>query len=159
MNSADFIGKRGEATAFRALMETFSGPDPLFDPVPLGEKFATFDLFVRLRKVVDVYAFFFAQVKTTHRGVRPWSRTLPVVLPKEDVVLALRCRVPSYLLSVDDRTNSVYITAIDRRMSQGVSAVPTTHLLNADNARRLQDEVQSYWRGVRRPPGRSYFSL
>jgi hypothetical protein len=114
MNSADFIGKRGEATAFRALMETFSGPDPLFDPVQLGEKFATFDLFVRLRQVVEVYAFFFAQVKTTRLGVRPRSRKLPVELSRDDITLALRCRAPSHLLSVDDRTNLVYVTAIWR---------------------------------------------
>lgn len=159
VSPADFIGKRGEAAALTALMQSFNGLEPLFDPIPLGEKFATFDLFVRLRRVAGVYAFFFAQVKTTRRGVCPRSHTLPVELSREDVAAALRCRVPSYLLGVDDRTGAVYVTAIDRRMRRGVSAVPTTHPLNAGTARRLWDEVQSYWRGVRGPRARSYFSL
>lgn len=159
MNSADFIGKRGEAIAFDSLLEYFSGPTPLFNPVYLGEKNATFDFLVRLVGLTDLDAYFFAQVKSTRRGVRPRNRTLPVSLPKEDVAAALRCAIPSYLLSVDDRTRLVYVTAVNRRLRNGVAAVPTTHPLNSTNARRLWDEVQSYWRGVRRPRGRSHFSI
>lgn len=104
-------------------------------------------------------AFFFAQVKTTRQGVRPRSRTLPVALDRARVASALRFRVPSYLLSVDDLAEVVYVTAIDRRLSGGVAAVPATRPLDASNARRLWDEVESFWQGVRRRRARSHFSL
>jgi hypothetical protein len=159
VNSADFIGKWGEATAYRTQMENVSGPDPLFNAVMLGEKHATFDMLVQLVGVASLDAYFFAQVKTTRRGLRPRSRTLPTPISKADVRLALQCPIPSYLLSVDDQTRAVYITAIDGRMRGGVSTVATTHPLDLPNARRLWGEVQSFWRRVRRPRWKSHFSI
>lgn len=156
---ADIIGKRGEATVQRRLMAFHGEPLPLFNPTFLGDKFPTFDLLVRLVGVPQYDAFFLAQVKATRRGVRRRSRTLPVVLERDRVAAAMRYRVPSYLLSVDDEAEEVYVTAIDQQMRGGLNVVPTTHPLDAGNARRLWDEVQSFWRGVRRPRARSHFSL
>lgn len=158
-NLADLIGKRGEATVQFRLLAYHGQPAPLFDPTFLGDKFPTFDLMVRLVGVSRLDAFFLAQVKATRQGVRPRSRTLPVALNRDRVAAALRYRIPSYLLSVDDIAEVVYVTAIDRRLRGGVSVVPTTHPLDAANARRLWDEVQFFWRGVRRPQGRSHFSI
>lgn len=159
MSLADLLGKRGEATVQRELLSYFGGLSPLFDPTFLGDKFPAFDLLVRLVELPTVDAFFFAQVKTTRQGIRPRSRTLPVELAGERVAAALRCRVPSYLLSVDDQAEAVYVTAIDRRLGGGLTAVPTTHRLDDANAHRLWGEVQLFWRGVRRRRGRSHFSI
>ncbi|MCU0704256.1 MAG: hypothetical protein MUF18_09805 [Fimbriiglobus sp.] len=117
MNLADVIGKRGEATVQRQLLSFFGGSRPLFAPTFLGEKFPTFDLLVQLFEPQTTDAFFFAQVKATRRGVRPRSRTLPIDLDHARVTSALRFRVPSYLLSVDDLAEVVYVTAIDRRLA------------------------------------------
>jgi hypothetical protein len=159
VNLADAIGKRGEATVQRQLLSFFGGARPLFAPTFLGDKFPTFDLLVQLFEPPTSEAFFFAQVKTTRQGVRPRSRTLPTELDQARVASALRFRVPSYLLSVDDLAEMVYVTVIDRRLSGGVKAVPTAHPLNAANARRLWDEVELFWKGVRRQRARSHFSL
>lgn len=159
MNLSDVIGKRGEATVQRQLLSYFGGSRPLFAPTFLGDKFPTFDLLVQLFEPPTAEAFFLAQVQTTRQGVRPRSRLLPVELDRTRVASALRFRVPSYLLSVDDLAEAVYVTAIDRRLSGGVAAVPTTHPLDAANGRRLWDEVESFWKGVRRRRARSHFSL
>ncbi len=159
MNLSDVIGKRGDATVQRQLLSYFGGLRPLFTPTFLGDKFPTFDLLVQLFEPPTTDAFFFAQVKTTRQGVRSRSRTLPVQLDRARVASALRFRVPSYLLSVDDLAEVVYVTAIDGRLSGGVAAVPTTRPLDAANARRLWDEVESFWKGVRRRRARSHFSL
>lgn len=159
MSSADLLGKRGEATVERELLSLFGGSTYLFDPWFLDGKFPTFDLLVQLVGSQTIDAFFFAQVKTTRQGVRPRSRTLPVNLDRSRVTAALRCPVPSDLLVVDDLAERVYLTAIDGRLAVGARRVPTTRPLNAANARRLWNEVELFWKGVRPRRARSHFSI
>lgn len=160
MSPKDQLGKFGEALVETELGSFFGGTAALFWPVRLGEKFPTFDFLVKLEGGLRDGAFFFAQVKTTRKLVRPRGKLpLPSRITTEDVALALTIPVPSYLLSVAEVTKTVYVTAINAKMKRGLSSVPTTHPFNAVSARLIWDEVQAFWRGVPRSRATSHFSL
>jgi hypothetical protein len=154
----DQLGKFGEALVEMKLGAFFGGTSAMFWPVRLGEKFPTFDFMVKLEGSVRDGAYFFVQVKTTRKSIGSRGR-LSSRITAEDVAFARTTPAPSYLLSVAEMTQEVYVTAINAKMKQGLASVPTTHPFNATNARLLWDEVLAFWQAASPPRMKSHFSL
>lgn len=141
----DVTGKRGESLVVLRLTNRCGNPAPYFDPHPLGEKCATYDYLVELVTPHDRVPYFFAQVKTTRRGRTKRARRLRTPVDAADVRRMGLCPVPTYVFSVDEVAEEVYIVGIRGRQTGAIASIPSGFPLDCDNLKRLYDEVTAYW--------------
>jgi hypothetical protein len=156
MTARDLIGKRGEALVCAGLTDFCGRPLPYFDPHPLGEKCATFDLLVELVGVGNTPAYFFVQVKATKLGYTSGSAELKAGVPADDVRRMVNCPVPTYLIGVDEPGATAFLLSVHGRRG-AISSIPTTYPINPANLKALWTEVRDHWKSLRRMKKTSAF--
>ena len=139
------IGKRGEAIVTARLTDFCGNPEPYFDVHPLGEKCPTFDYLVELLNAGDSVPYFLVQVKSTKRGFTKKTHRLLVQVVEEDVQRMVRCPLPTYLIGVDEPSGQAFVVSVHGNMRESIPSIPTFYPLNADNLRKLWDEVSAHW--------------
>lgn len=145
MLARELIGKRGEAIVMSALMDFCGNREPYFDPHFLGEKCPTFDYLVELINAGVGVPYFFVQVKTTRKGSTKKKRHLSAKVTREDVEKMVQCPLPTYVVAVDEPAQTAYIVSVHGKLEGAISSIPTAYPLNADNLRKLWQEVRDYW--------------
>lgn len=144
----DAIGSRSEAIAFAALTDFDRRKRPLFRPAPLGEKCPTFDFLVELLDSGSTPVYFLAQVKGTRRGLSKDGDRLNVQIAADDVWRLARCRLPAYVIGVDERTKNCYLASLAGLCRVPLSGLTTRHPLTPVVLRRLRAEVRARWRAL-----------
>jgi len=145
MSARDLIGKRGEQIAMARLMDFCGNPLPYFDPHPLGEKCPTYDFLVELIGSGSSNPYFLAQVKSTKKSVTKGTADLKLKVKARDVQSMTRCPIPTYLIGIDEPAAKAYIVSVHGALKGGISSIPTSYPLDANNLRILRDEVWTHW--------------
>ena len=157
MNTRDVVGERGEMIC-RLALTRFHGDAPLFRPVFLGDKWPHVDLLVEVVSpgLGARRSFFFAQVKTTRGGYLDNGRLKIPSIARESVEVLAEYPVPVYLFGVDERSERVYIVAVQGNIA-GMSSMSVEHDLTSERRAALRDEVELFWRGATMPERASSF--
>jgi hypothetical protein len=119
--------------------------EPYFRPRFLGDKYPTFDYLVEL--VGSEAYFFFVQVKSTSQGLRQGrgGSRLRVNVDREDVHRMVTSPIPTYVVGIDEPQGVGYLLSMNEPRQAGLGGLPTRHLLDCDNLKRLWQEVQGFW--------------
>jgi hypothetical protein len=144
--AADDIGDRGQWLCCLLMTKPGRGrSEPYFRLRWLGDKHPTFDYLVEL--VGSEAHFFFVQVKSTRQGYREGKgdRRLRVNVSREDTQRMIASPVPAYIVGIDEPREVGYLLSMNEPRRAGLGGLPTRHLLDVDNLRRLWQEVQSFW--------------
>src|SRR5262245_55320105 len=142
MTAQDDIGSRGEYLFCARIMNFCGRPLPYFRPRFLGEKAKTLDFLVELVGAGGRTPFFFAQVKTTHKGLTKRDRRLRVEMSGRDIRRASLVPAPTYLVGIDGVGEQAYIVSILEGMTDDIPSIPTTYPLDGTNLPRLYAEVE-----------------
>ncbi len=150
------LGQRGEAI-FQALITRFwAGGLPLFRPHFLGDKCPNIDFMVELLNVSSGTPFFFVQVKTTRAGYTKKAR-LKVQLGLTDAQELAGYSVPIYVVGVDEKTETAYLSAVPADVQSGFSSLSTAYSLDEETQNALWQEVRTFWEQVKMPSRPSRF--
>lgn len=145
MRGRDEIGSRGEYIFCARIMNFCGRSLPYFRPHFLGEKAQTLDFFVELLDVGERTLFFFAQVKTTRKALTRKDRRLRVEMAATDVKRASQVPAPTYLIGIDEGTETGYVFPILDGMKDDVPSISTAFPLDCTNLPRLHAEVEQFW--------------
>ncbi|HUG93983.1 MAG TPA: DUF4365 domain-containing protein [Planctomycetaceae bacterium] len=148
MAAQDLIGKRGESIVSARLLDFCGNPLPYFDPHNLGQKFPTFDYLVELVSAKGMKPYFFAQVRATKQGYTRGSMQLRVAVKAREIRTMVRCPIPTYVIGVDEPTETAYIVSIHGSMKGRLASIPTRYPLDCSNLKKLWGEVASYWESL-----------
>ncbi|MFP4436806.1 MAG: DUF4365 domain-containing protein [Chloroflexaceae bacterium] len=141
----DAIGNRGEAL-FYTLITRFYGPSlPRFRPQFLGAKFTTVDFLVELVDADAMTPFFFVQVKTTRQGYTQRNHRLKIQVVSEDIQRLIAYPAPTYVVGIDERNETGYISAILERHARRIASLSTAFPLDQAALDRLWQEVYTFW--------------
>lgn len=137
--------------AFAALTDFDGRKRPFFRPAPLGEKCPTFDYLVALLDPGPTPVYFLVQVKGTRRGVSKDGTRLNVQIAADDVWRIAQCRLPAYVIGVDERTKNCYLASLAGRRREPLTGLTTRHPMTPTVLRRLRAEVRARWRALPGP--------
>lgn len=143
MGSTDVTGERGESIAKLRLTDPHDG-EPLFKPCFLHENWPNVDYLVQLENVAEITPFFLAQVKTAKKIE---NGLLKIAVPKEKVLEIQKYRVPAYVVGVHEPSEKAYLVSLLGKTT-GFNGMSTAFELNAQNRRRLYDEVLKFWQAL-----------
>jgi len=137
---------RGESIFFVALTKLYGRPDPLFNPRFLGEKYPSVDYIVELiAPSAQVIPYFFVQVKATRAGYTKRDHRLKVKISDKDVARLAALPAPTYLVGVDEVSETAYLVSANGRSRKGLSSLSTQFRLNQQRQDLLFQEVLQFW--------------
>ena len=140
------LGKFGENWFSTVIMEPFNDGDSFFDPTFLDGKLPTLDFYVELVGAPRRY-YFFAQVKTTHKGygITGKGKRVGVEVSRTDLDRVEEfSRRPTYLFAINQHDKAIYILSANEHLPR-LADFPTKFPLNRRNLQRLWDEVSTFW--------------
>lgn len=132
------IGEKGEK-----IFNLNISRDYTFRPMHLGEKWPVSDFYVELIGTKKTM-FFIVQIKATEQGLNR-NGALRVKLPKKKLHLLNSYYCPTFIGGVDNKTEKVYLQAINKNKRVGMSSLPTKFELNKANRKLLFDEIVKFW--------------
>ncbi len=122
----------------------------LFDPLLIGGKWPTVDMYAELTHHKGMFCFF--QVKTTIRGCDRFGR-LRIGVEKHHLQRLSAYQAPSYLVGIDlnqhdPKHSRAFLMTVRGLYTQKLLNLPTRHELTADTLLVLRDEIHHFWKSA-----------
>jgi hypothetical protein len=89
--------------------------------------------------------FFFVQVKTTRQGYTQRNHRLKIQVVSEDIQRLIAYPAPTYVVGIDERNETGYISAILERHARRIASLSTAFPLDQAALDRLWQEVYTFW--------------
>ena len=142
-------GDYGESFA-NTLIGQWTTSGQLFETVCIGGKWPTIDIYAEIQSVGNQRMFCFFQVKSTELGYTRRGNRLKVQASRDKLNKLSSYNAPTYLIGVDHNKqypprSNCYIKTIRGNYPNGITSMPTTHILNTQNLILLKNEVEAYW--------------
>ena len=140
------LGERGESIVYLALTDFSQFKKPLFLPAFLGAKWPTADFYAELLEIKNHRPVVLFQVKTSANGISTKTKSIHVTLSKKDVQLLSKIPIPAYVLGVSEKSKQVFVRAIAKDRTKGISAISANNELTPTRLKELHTEIAMWWK-------------